>query len=254
MNDKEEWESVVSNIARINDILPDAVIVGGTASALYSEHRTSNDTDFVVKDLKERFNDILSTLEAVSGWKTSRIKPPVLILGNLNGIETGIRQLIRTKPLETTEMDYKGQKLTVPTSAEILRIKGFLILVRNATRDYIDFAALADHLGDGKINESLKSFDELYPQENKASALRQLVVQLTKPLPYDLKETDLTKYKNLDKKWQDWRNVEEYSKKVAINIFTGYRNELEPKPETPKPDAFAEDLERRLKEKGPKLG
>lgn len=223
MKNEEEWERVISNIARVNNILPDAIIVGGTASALYSEHRTSNDTDFVVKDLKERFNDILSTLEAVSGWTTARIKPPVLILGNLNGIETGIRQLKRTKPLETTGIDYKGQKLTVPTPAEILRIKGFLIISRNATRDYIDFVALADHLGADKVNESLKSFDELYPQKNKQSALRQLVVQLTKPLPYDLKEKDLTKYKNLDEKWQDWRVLEEYSKKVALNIFTGYQ-------------------------------
>jgi len=226
-NDTEEdWENVISNIARINDILPDAIIVGGTASALYLEHRTSYDTDFVIKDLKERFNDILSTLEAVSGWKTSRIKPPVLILGSLNGIETGIRQLVRTKPLETTDIEYKGQKLTVPTPEEILRIKGFLILARNATRDYIDFIALADHLGTKKTNEALINFDELYPQENKASALRQLIVQLTKPLPYDLKETDLTKYKNLDKKWQDWQNIEEYSKNIAINIFTNYSPKL----------------------------
>ena len=227
-NDKEEdWENVISNIARINDILPDAIIVGRTASALYSEHRTSHDTDFVIKDLKERFNDILSTLEAVSGWKTSRIRPPVLILGSLNGIETGIRQLIRTKPLETTDIEYKGQKLTVPTPEEILRIKGFLILARNATRDYIDFVALADHLGIKKTNKALTSFDELYPQENKASALRQLIVQLTKPMPYDLKETDLTKYKNLDKKWQDWQNIEEYCKKITINIFTNYSPKLE---------------------------
>lgn len=243
-NDKEEdWENVISNIARINDILPDAIIVGRTASALYSEHRTSHDTDLVIKDLKERFNDILSTLEAVSGWKTSRIRPPVLILGSLNGIETGIRQLIRTKPLETTDIEYKGQKLTVPTPEEILRIKGFLILARNATRDYIDFVALADHLGIKKTNKALTSFDELYPQENKASALRQLIVQLTKPMPYDLKETDLTKYKNLDKKWQDWQNIEEYCKKITINIFINYNPKLE-QTQTPNPkeDAFTKDL------------
>ncbi|MHB1680303.1 MAG: hypothetical protein ACYCTB_07340 [bacterium] len=157
---EEEWESVISNIARINDILPDAVVVGGTASALYSKHRTSYDTDFVVKDLKEKFNDILSSLEAVSGWKTARIKPPVLILGNLNGIETGIRQLKRAIPLETAVIEYNGQKLTVPTTQEILRIKGFLIIARNATRDYIDFIALADHMGVVKTNEALKNFDE----------------------------------------------------------------------------------------------
>jgi hypothetical protein len=48
MKDKEEWENVISNIAQINSILPDAIVVGGTAFALYSEHRTS--------DLKDRQN------------------------------------------------------------------------------------------------------------------------------------------------------------------------------------------------------
>ena len=219
LNDKNEWEDVISNIARVNSVLPEAIIVGGTASALYAEHRTSNDTDFVVKDLKERFSGILSILESVSGWKTNRIKPPVLILGNFNGIETGIRQLKRTMPLETRVMEYKGQKLIVPTESEILRIKGFLIISRNATRDYIDFAALSDHLGLEKTNESLKDFDKLYPQENNASALKQLLIQLSNPLPYDLKETDLTKYKNLDKKWQDWNNVKDHCKLVTVNIF-----------------------------------
>jgi hypothetical protein len=50
-NQRSSWEEVVSNIARINEILPDAVVVGGTASAIYAEHRTSNDTDFVVNCL-----------------------------------------------------------------------------------------------------------------------------------------------------------------------------------------------------------
>ena len=223
LNDKNEWEDVISNIARVNSVLPEAIIVGGTASALYAEHRTSNDTDFVVKDLKERFSGILSILESVSGWKTNRIKPPVLILGNFNGIETGIRQLKRAMPLETRVMEYKGQKLIVPTESEILRIKGFLIISRNATRDYIDFAALSDHLGLEKTNESLKDFDKLYPQENNASALKQLLIQLSNPLPYDLKETDLTKYKNLDKKWQDWNNVKDHCKLVTANIFLPLR-------------------------------
>ena len=227
LNDKNEWEDVISNIARVNSVLPEAIIVGGTASALYAEHRTSNDTDFVVKDLKERFSGILSILESVSGWKTNRIKPPVLILGNFNGIETGIRQLKRTMPLETRITEYKGQKLIVPTESEILRIKGFLIISRNATRDYIDFAALSDHLGLEKTNESLKDFDKLYPQEKNASALKQLLIQLSNPLPYDLNETDLTKYKNLDKKWQDWNNVKNRCKLVTANIFL-HQNQHDP--------------------------
>ena len=247
-NDKDEWEDIISNIARVNAVLPDAVVVGGTASAIYAEHRTSNDTDFVVKDLKDRFNEILSTLESVSGWKTDRIKPPVLILGNFNGIETGIRQLKRTMPLETKIMEYKGQKITVPTELEILRIKGFLIISRNATRDYIDFVALSDHLGIEKTNKALKDFDKLYPQENNASALRQLLVQLSNPLPYDLKEANLTKYKNLDKKWQDWNNIKNFCKTISTNIMLSVnRQDINISSKT---GAFAKDLQDRPNNQG----
>lgn len=74
-----------------------------------------------------------------------------------------MRQLIRDEPLETTVVDFHGDKLTVPSEAEILRIKGVLILRRNATRDYLDFVALADHMGDDQVVASLQQFDDLYP-------------------------------------------------------------------------------------------
>ena len=35
----------------------------------------------------------------------------------------------------------------VPTAAETLRTKAWLALTRNQTRDYLDIAALADHIG-----------------------------------------------------------------------------------------------------------
>jgi hypothetical protein len=69
---------------------------------------------------------------------------------------------------------------------EILRIKGVLILKRNATRDYLDFVALAEHLGENRVVNSLKRFDHLYPQSNQSSALQQLQIQVAEPLPYDL--------------------------------------------------------------------
>lgn len=90
---------------------------------------------------------MLQMLEQVSGWRTARTKRPVLILGSLDGIETGVRQLIRSTPLKTVNVQTQGGSITLPTKAEILRIKGALILKRNASRDYIDFIALADHLG-----------------------------------------------------------------------------------------------------------
>ena len=142
-----DWERVLAAAAHLQRILPDAVLVGGSASAVYAEHRLSTDADHVLTDLRLRFDQILAELESVAGWQTARVRRPVLILGSLDGIETGIRQLIRDTPLETVRIAYQSEKITVPTEAEILRIKGVLILKRNATRDYLDFVALADHLG-----------------------------------------------------------------------------------------------------------
>jgi hypothetical protein len=173
-----EWERVLSAAAHLQQIFPDAVLVGGSAAALYAGHRLSTDADHVLKDLKERFDAVLAQLESVAGWRTARVQRPVQILGSLDGIETGIRQLIREQPLETTEIEYSGCKVRVPTSGEILRIKGVLILKRNATRDYLDFAALADHMGRRDLSEALRQFDELYPQDNQESALQQLVMCL----------------------------------------------------------------------------
>jgi hypothetical protein len=100
------------------------------------------------------------------------------------------------------------RKILPEAVEEIFRIKGLLILKRNAARDYIDFAALADGLGDMKICHALTNFDELYPQKNGESALMQLQIQLAKPLPYDLEDTDLSMYKHLQPKWQHWESIE----------------------------------------------
>jgi len=85
-----------------------------------------------------------------------------LILGNLDGIQTGIRQLIRTAPLETQIVQTAQGSLTLPTPAEILRIKAALILRRNATRDYLDLAALSAYLGASQACAALLNLDALY--------------------------------------------------------------------------------------------
>jgi hypothetical protein len=214
-----EWERVLSAAAHLQRILPGAVLVGGSAAAVYAGHRLSTDADHVLTNLRERFDQVLADLEAVAGWKTARIKRPVQILGSLDGIETGIRQLIREEPLETTQIEYQGETITLPTEAEMLRIKAVLILRRNATRDYIDFVALADHMGDEKVIEALQPFDRLYPQPNEESALQQLQIQLANPLPYDLEGFDLSEYKHLDPRWHDWQAVKAACVHYAILIF-----------------------------------
>ncbi len=214
-----DWEKVLSSAAHLQRILPEAVLVGGTASALYAEHRMSVDADHVLTDLRQRFDEVLAELESVADGRTARVRRPVQILGGLDGIETGIRQLIRDVPLETTQIELSGNKIKVPTLNEILRIKAVLILKRNATRDYLDFVALADHLGIDKVSSALKNFDSLYPQPNDESALQQLQIQLVNPLPYDLDEVNLSAYKNLDPCWHSWESVRLTCSECSSRLF-----------------------------------
>lgn len=214
-----EWEHVLSAAAHLQVVLPGATLVGGTAAAVFAGHRVSYDADHVLTDLRDRFDDVLAQLESVAGWRTARVKRPVLILGSLDGVETGVRQLIRDRPLETITVDVAGVSVVVPTEPEMLRIKAVLILKRNATRDYLDFVALAERLGPERVFGALARLDELYPQPNGESALQQLQVQLAHLLPYDLDETNLAEYRRLDPRWQDWQHVVQRCAAIAADIF-----------------------------------
>lgn len=198
-----DWERLLSAQEIFQSHFPECVLVGGTAAALHVHHRTSIDADHVVSNLKTRFAEMLRDVEKEAGWRTSRVEPPVLILGNFQGVRTGIRQLIRAAPLET--MQVRGLK--VPTPEEILRIKAYLIVRRNATRDYIDFVALWDHLGTTRAQQALRALDALYPQEGDTTVSQQLALQLSEPKPWDLTETDLSQYKALKAPYADWVEV-----------------------------------------------
>lgn len=81
----------MSSAAWSQRILPDAVLVGGTASAIHTKHRFSRDADHVLTDLRHRFDDVLAELESIAGWKTAWVRRPVQILSGFDGIETGVR-------------------------------------------------------------------------------------------------------------------------------------------------------------------
>jgi hypothetical protein len=79
--------------------------------------------------------------------------------------------------------------------------------------------ALADHMGDESVAHALKSLDRLYLQDNGESPLQQLQVQLANALPYDLEETELSEYKNLDPRWHDWQAVKAACSHLSTVIF-----------------------------------
>ncbi|MFB3905146.1 MAG: hypothetical protein ACE15E_16980 [Acidobacteriota bacterium] len=151
--------------------------LSGGRHRLYAGHRVSTDAE-PLTDLRERFDAVLTELESVAGWRTARIRRPVQILGSLDGIETGVPQPIRDEPLETTQVECFGQRVTVPTQAEMLRIKAVLILSRNATRDYLDSAALPDHIGDDPSRGGATQLRLALPATDRGIGLQQLQVQL----------------------------------------------------------------------------
>jgi len=159
---------------------------------------------------------VLKEVEKEAGWITKRIDPPVLILGHFQGVRTGIRQLIRQAPLETT----KVRGLKIPTIEEMIRIKAYLIVKRNTTRDFIDCIALSDHAGIIKTLEALSSLDKLYPQEGENSISQQLIIQLAEPKPWDLFETDLTNYRSIAKEYSDWNIIKQRAMLLAQKILS----------------------------------
>jgi hypothetical protein len=214
---------VLESAARLQAVVPDAVLVGGSAAALWASHRTSFDHDHVLADLNERFDTVLEAIEATEGWVTNRVAPGKIILGELGDIESGVRQLIRSRPLEVTEVELpSGQQLRVPTPDETLRIKGYLIVRRNQVRDYLDVAALSDRYGIPHSAQVLAHIDLYYTDQRGPDAegiATQLARQLADPRPSDQRTIgQLASYKGLDIRWTAWEAVTGVCRALAVEM------------------------------------
>jgi hypothetical protein len=205
---QEQMKRVLEQAARLQKLVPDAVLVGGSAAS--------------IMDLEEKFDLILESLERESDWITNRIVHGKIILGELGGIEAGVRQLIRKKPLEFQKIQIDDFSLNVPTIEEITRIKAFLIVKRNQMRDYLDFAALSCKIGILASAEIVENIDDYYTDDFKDEkpALSQLLRQLSEPKPKDLRSIEqLPNYKGALDKWKSWDFIVETCRDVAKRVM-----------------------------------
>lgn len=213
-DDLPDWEKLLAAERHLQVRVPGSVLVGGTAAALHAGHRVSLDADHVLTDLRDRFDQVLQDLESVAGWQTERVQRPVLILGQLDGVLTGIRQLRRTRPLETEEV----AGLRVPTLPEMARIKAWLLVTRHTVRDYLDTVVLLERLGENALTAAFAEFDEMYRQPTGASPLAEVVERLATADPGDVAAVDLATYRGIRPPWNDWTYLRERGRHWAQRL------------------------------------
>jgi hypothetical protein len=220
----QRLQRVLESAARLHQLVPDAVLVGGSAAALHAGHRESFDHDHVLVDLDERYAQVLDAVEASDGWATSvrASRPPMTIMGSLDGIQAGLRNLRRTRPLETVSIEVApGANVTAPTAEEALRVKAYLVVQRNAVRDYLDVVALADHIGVDHAGEILRHIDDYYDDRSQqaGSVRTSLALALADPKPVDVDViAELPRYRGLDPRWHDWSSVVASCRDLALEV------------------------------------
>jgi RND superfamily putative drug exporter len=124
----------------------------------------------------------------------------------------------RRSPMETTNVQLPtGDRLQIPTGAETLRLKGYLIMCRNSTRDYAEFAELVDTMETQTAAMVLASMDRYYCGQHprKKWVATQLVRRLADPQPSDEHDTRMSG----PQAEADWAKVKERCLSVAVAML-----------------------------------
>jgi heme transporter len=124
----------------------------------------------------------------------------------------------RRGPMETTNVQLPtGDRLQIPTGAETLRLKSYLIMCRNTTRDYAEFAELVDSMETHTAAVVLASMDRYYcgDRSRKQWVATQLVRRLADPQPSDEHDTGMSG----PEAEADWAMVRERCLSVAVAML-----------------------------------
>jgi RND superfamily putative drug exporter len=123
----------------------------------------------------------------------------------------------RRSPVETTNVQLPtGDRLQIPTGAETLRMKGYLLMCRNSSRDYAEFADLVDSMDTQTAAVVLAGMDKYYcgQQLKRQWVATQLVRRLADPRPSD----DDDSSSGLDPD-VDWSAVRQRCLSVAVAML-----------------------------------
>lgn len=215
---------VVKSAARLKSLVPQSVTVadplalgccgpGGTATKLRSTDRLngghrngSNGKALALTELP---------MHPVTMWR-GRLSVALDALATASDFDRPPME--RRSPMETTNVQLPtGDRLQIPTGAETLRLKGYLIMCRNTTKDYAEFADLVDAMETHTAAEVLAGMDRYYcgQQSRKQWVATQLVRRLADPQPSDEHDTRMS---GPDAE-ADWAKVRERCLSVAVAML-----------------------------------
>jgi RND superfamily putative drug exporter len=131
---------------------------------------------------------VVKPVHPVTMWR-GRLAVALDALSVQNDPDGDYRHVLRRQcPMETTNVQLPtGDRLRIPTGAETLRLKGYLIMCRNNRRDFAEFAELVDAMEPQTAAFVLASIDRYYsghPSDRQWVAT-QLVRRLADPHPHD---------------------------------------------------------------------
>ena len=212
----KSWENTLRQGVVAQKLIPNSIAVGGTATALYAGHRISLNVDCLLLNLRETFQEVLDTLENTENWETAKLAVPNLILGRLNSAEIGFRQIKYQTRLETVSMETEYGIITIPTMHELLCMKAVLIYLRNTTRDFLDFYALATLLTEKELINLLLNIGNRFVGVVSNNLAFEISKKLASVQPIDLDKTNLDSYKALDKKYSDWNMIKTFCERIAV--------------------------------------
>ena len=124
----------------------------------------------------------------------------------------------RLTPVETTNVQLPtGDRLQIPTGAETLRLKSYLIMCRNSARDYAEFADLVDSMETQTAAVVLSGMDRYYcgRHPKKQWVATQLVRRLADPQPSDERENQMSG----PAAEADWAKVRQRCLSVAVAML-----------------------------------
>ncbi|MGZ6778596.1 MAG: MMPL family transporter [Mycobacterium sp.] len=221
--------NVVKSAAKLKNMAPHTISVADPLA--FSGCLPSNGSD-CVNALNGYTNGHAQTGGAANG-KTVKLKramrpmhPVTMWRGRLSvaldaletEAETERAPVERNSPMETTNVQLPtGDRLSIPTGAETLRLKSYLIMCRNSTKDFAEFADLVDSMETQTAAVVLAGMDRYYCGEpsRKQWVATQLVRRLADPHPSD--EFDIPM--SGPQAEADWAKVRERCLSVAVAML-----------------------------------